>query len=263
MTIALLAPYGGLSQESGVMYLLANYLKESHTKVHQLQCNGVFSLCDRDGLQNWKRTLSSCLECSGEQRALAEWGSLEPIRLSEYLTPEIVQETKRTVLSKTPEQIWKMSWKGIELDKVLRGSFARRFGVAQPDFRNKSHQYAVQRLGLSAMRMVVASQEFLKRADIESSFVASGDDFISASYCAAAVQADAYVTRFKWDLGSRVVRIYRGEDPHYLTCEILLDSISSVRSEMSSWPDELIEMLDGIVRDLGFSEGQLELPMAQ
>ncbi|MCB0333787.1 MAG: hypothetical protein KDD55_09835 [Bdellovibrionales bacterium] len=263
MTIALLAPYGGLSQESGVMYLLANYLKESHTKVSQLQCNGVFSLCDRDGLQNWRRTLTSCLECSHEQRALADWGGLEPIRLSEYISPEIVQETKRTVLSKSPEQIWKSHWKGISLEKVLRGSFARRFGVAHPDFRNKSHQYAVQRLGLSAMRMIMASKQFLKKADLTCSFVASGDDFISASYCAVAQKVDALVVRFKWDLGSRVVRIYCGDDPRYQTCEILLDSISSVRSEVSSWPEELIVLLDGIVRELGLADSQLDLPIAQ
>jgi hypothetical protein len=207
--------------------------------------------------------MEGCLECGQEQSALSDWGGLGTERLSEFISPELIQSTKRFILGKSPEQVWAASWQKVALKDVLRGSFARRFGVAEPDFRNKAHQYAVQRLGLSAMRMISAAEVFATKSRPECSFVASGDDFISASYLAALKKSNGYAIRFQWDLGSRAVRIYRGDDPQYDTCEILLDSISSVRSDISSWPEELIVLLDELAIKLGLSETQLELPIAQ
>ena len=79
MKVAIHLPYGSLSQESGLLTLLARYLHYAEVEVVLLGCNGFVSQCKRDlefdlngavgGVTDSPRGLHSCLACMRDQRA--------------------------------------------------------------------------------------------------------------------------------------------------------------------------------------------------
>ncbi|MDC0358232.1 hypothetical protein OAO01_05390 [Oligoflexia bacterium] len=263
MKTIILAPFGGLSQEAGIMYLLANYMLLFNSDTLQLTCNGIFSLCDRDRANSWRRNISSCLQCMSDQRNLAAWGGLHEDALSTYLRPEEVEKTKRWILTLAASELLTADYDGFALYELWQGSFHRRFGEQKPNLQNKHHENFIRRLMLSTLRMLHASKRFIDEQLPAVSFVAGGEDFITRSYIQQAKIKSSNIVKFSWDPGSRYVKILRAHDQSVFPCEVLLDSITSMRADVKTWPEELVAILDEILDFLGMSESQLQLPMAQ
>lgn len=256
MKIALFSPYGTVGQEAGILYLLALFLNSEGFEIEQLGCNGIFSLCDRDEVSDWKRSLSSCLDCKSEQRNLAEWSNIAGVSLSSFLHPQEVESTRRWMLKLRVEDLCTAEFDGSRLWDLAMGTYEKRFGTRQPDLSNKQHEYFLRRLILSTARMKLLMKRYLRTAQPDLTFLADNGGFLSTVYQTQSELDKTPVARFKWSSGSRLVTISHSEVPEVYQCEILLDNVARMRRDVSSWPEELNTLLNEIVQFLGVERPQ-------
>ena len=263
MNIVLLAPYGSLSRESGVAFLLANYLKSVHPSITALRCNGAFSICDRDSEQNWHRKIDSCSRCISNQSNLANWAGVRSEEIARFLSPDDIEETKRFMLAQQTNTLIETEYQGLLLFDLVRGSFTNRFGVGTPNVNNKHHEYVLRRLMLSAARMVTATKKFNSQYLPSISLVCGGDDFISKSFEVQSRKQQRNLARLSWHLHERCVKVTRSSDGEVYSCALAVDGIDGMRQEAESWPREVLYIIREILAFLDISEDQLSLPMAR
>lgn len=253
MRVLVHVPFASSSQEAGIVFLLANYLRKhpgGEVAITQLQCNGVFAMCDRDAERNWKRGIHSCLSCIRDQRSYGQWGELESDQLSKYLTDDDITRTKRWVQRMSAEQLPTAEFDGVELGPLWLGSFSARFGAAQYEPQNKLHEPTARRFSVGAARMLLASRRLLTRHVPDALFIAGGDDFLTRTLSEVAKAQQIPVVRFQWVLAERSVRIYHPHRDEVLACELLVDGLTSTRSDPRTWSGDLLRILDGVVEFL-------------
>lgn len=263
MKISVFVPFGSQSQESGLMYLLANFLKVSFPEVVQLRCNGVFSMCDRDADTSWVRGMQSCFSCMSDQRALSAWSGVPVQDLSSFLLPDDVTESKRWVLSLKDHELIRAEYKGSAVFDVARESFVNRFGTQTPDLANKQHEQYLRRLLLSAVRMSIAAQRYHTKFAPDMSLVAGGRDYLTRAFVNQGRALRRDVSTFRWDINQRAIQISHPRDKKILACELVPEGIRGMRSDTRTWPSELSTIMTEIAHFLGLESDQLALPIAQ
>jgi len=263
MKVCVFAPYAAYHQEVGLISAVANYLASKFPEVAWLQCNGVFSLCERDAEASWNRNLSSCFRCMSQQQALFNWANLQPLRLSSFLSPEDIWESKRWIVNLSSEALLDAELKGVRLLDLCRETFYNRFGISDPDPKNKNHEQFLRRLALATLRACLSAAKFNNRFMPELSLVASGSDFLTASFQKQSLIQRRNVALFKWEVTQKAVIIkspYRSET---FKCEFLLEDVTSMRSDCSTWPAELLQVVKDILFYLDVPEDQMRLPLAR
>lgn len=263
MRVAVFSPFGGFARESGLIYLLANYLRGIFPEVIELRCNGLFSVCDRDGEKSWHRDLAGCLECMREQEKLAAWAGLAVRDLSQYLTPEEVEESRGWILSTPATALEKLEVRGLPLLKICEGTFQNRFGTSQPDWRNRQHEQFIRRIYLGAARSCLALERFNKSFIPSLCFVSGGADYLTSSLVEFSKDQKLNTILFRLDLSGRGVQIKRLLANAQLSCDLLLDDISLMRADYKTWPSELLEIVDQIISFAGVTDTQLDLPITR
>lgn len=254
MRIALHTPFGSVSQESGLLYLLANYLTSlagdapGH-ELLQLQCNGAFSLCDRDADRDWKRGLHSCLSCMKDQETLAAWGKVPFVRLTSFLSPEDIERTKRWALLVNANDLEKAEFDGLSVYQLVAATLQLR-GKNGGAISGGLDQQVVRRLMLSAARMIIASHRFLTSYNPERVFVASGRDFLSSCLAAVCEVRSVELVTFRWSLEDRAIRIDRNDGSDPLKCELILEGLPLLRSDYRTWSATLLTILDSVLEYL-------------
>ncbi len=263
MRSVIFVPFGSLSQEAGVLALLARYLNSIYPDVSLLICDGFFSLCDRDAESAWQRDPHSCSRCMNDQRNLATWAQIPVQRLSNYISHQEILDSRRWVLELSGQELLAINYKGIAIGELLAGTFSNRLGVTRPDLSNKNHEQFLRRLSLAALRMCIVTDHFNNRYMPNLSLVASGEDFLSAAFSAQSRQQGCFVSMCTGDLSSRCVRISHPRSSEKFNFEFFLRDLRAMRSDMSTWPDELVVMLGNVLAFLGISDTQLTLPIAR
>jgi len=263
MKLVTVTPFGGMSQEGGIISLLSIYLGQLGFDVTQFSCNGAFSSCDRDSSRTWQRRMQSCTDCMAEQQSLASWSGQKREVLSAYLSPQDIVATRRWMLGRTDQQVFHSRYEDFEVRELTPGTFSKRFGFMLPDETNKQHVEFLRKIALSSVRAGLASRSFLVKRRPDVAFVAGAEDFISRAFEVAANKSSIDLVRFRWESGSRYIKIFRPGNSSVYPCEILLDSVASLGPDMNSWPAEVLQMIDEILDFLGLSQFQLQLPIAQ
>lgn len=263
MKISVFVPFGSHSQESGLMYLLANYLKVTYPEVVQLRCNGMFSVCDRDVDESWSRGIRSCFACIADQRALSDWSSLPVQDFSAFLMPDDVRSTKSWIDTVAAENLMQAEYRGLPLFSLCKDSFANRFGAAPFEARNKSHEQFARKMLLSAARTCHAAEQFQNRFAPDLTIVSSGRDFISQSFVTVSRALKRDVSVFRWDVGSRSIHISHPRIDKHIACELVPEGILGMRSDYKTWPAEVLSIVQGILGFLEVGQGQLKLPIGK
>lgn len=263
MRIVTLAPYGDGGEEGGVLYLLANYLRTSFDDVYQLRCNGVFSSCDRDAENGWKRSFQSCFSCMHQQSRLSEWAGLGLQELSHYLNSDEIERTKQWAYSVPTSQLLEAKIGDTELWSLISGSFWNRFGVEKPDLAVTNQEQFVRRAILSALRMTIATKRFSEAFQPNYAFVSGGWDIITKSFIRQAKIHGTNAVTFKWDLGSRAIHVVHPVRNTVMACQLVLQGLTKMRADPKTWPYELTKAVEDILMFLGIAEGQLMLPVAK
>ncbi len=261
MKIVVVVPFGSHSQESGLLYLLANFLRGTYPEVIQLRCNGMFSVCDRDVDNSWTRGINSCFACMADQRALSDWSGLPVQEFSSYLSPDDIRNSKQWASTLPSTQLDQAEFRGVPVFEICRQSFANRFGTAQYDVNNKSHEQFLRKLLISAVRASLATQRYQQSYAPDISLVGGGADFITASFVNVVRGMKRDVSVFRWDMQTRSIRITHPRTDKTFSCELVPEGVLGMRSDTKTWPRELNGIVQEVLEFLGIAGNQLKLPM--
>ncbi len=251
MSVILFAPFSATSAEAGLIYLLGNYMRYLRSDVFQLRCNGAFPVCERDAENGWRRSVRSCPACTGEQRNLARWGSIESKDLSSFLQPDEVQETWRTILGIPAAELLDFKYRGVPLYDLARGSFRDYFGVESPDLNDESHQRELRRLLLATWRMSISVRRFNNRMTPQTSLVTGGQDYMTRTFVAHSVGQGVDVVVFQWSASDRAINLINLHDNSSFACEFVIEDLKNMRNNPESWSEETIEQLHAILEFTG------------
>lgn len=251
MSIVLFAPFAPSGAETGIMYLLGNYLRFLRQDVFQLRCNGVFSLCDRDSESGWKRNVLSCATCVAEQRGMAKWGSIESRDLSTFLQPDEIEETWRNLLSVPAGQLTEFKYRGVPLFDLCRGTFRDYFGVEYPEADNELQEKQLRSLLMSTLRMSIGIRRFNNRMSPKTALVTGGQDFMTRTFIAHSVGQGIDVMVFQWTASDRAVNLINLRNNELYSCEFIVNDLREMRNNPESWSADAIEHLHNIMEFIG------------
>lgn len=254
MKIAFLSPYGVLSQESGLIFLLGNYLRRMFPDVVALRCNGLFSVCDRDAEKGWQRGFQTCFRCMAEQREFAQWSGIQVADLSPHLDPADVERSRRFVTALPTEQLPWAQFEGQNLFSLAIGSWQNRFNVSRPDLNNSLHEQMIRRFMLSASRAYLVAKRFRAAFAPDLVIASGGSDFISRSFAAEASISGGSFVRCAWDVSRRAILVSHPRRESVMPCELLLDGLVDMRSDPATWSPALLAIVEELLSFLEIAE---------
>jgi len=174
-----------------------------------------------------------------------------------------VEDSKRWILSVPVDRLREVAFRGIGLYDLCRGSFLSRFGLPEPDLSNKNHEQILRRFYLSAARVSLATGRFNQIYKPVMSLVAGGEDLITSSFVRQSKEQETDPIVFRLDMSARGIQIIHPVSAEILSCDLLLEDIYLMRADYTTWPDELMKIIEEILVFLGLSDIQLSLPIAQ
>jgi len=254
MKTVFFAPYGRLHPEVGFLFVLARYLQPLTTDLMQLRCDGMLQHCGRDDALLRPRGLRSCFECMREQRDLAQWAGLPLRQLGMYLTPDEVRESEKWVMGLQAQELLTVEYLGLNLFQLSR--LPAQSGGALPE------AVVRQRL-LGTLRLCLSMRRFLSREQPRVVLYAHGDDSMSRVLDVQAARQQQEAFRFGLDSVGRSLQVRRRSDGAELTVPLVVEALDRVRTDVKSWPKELVSQLDEVLAFIGFGDTQLILPMAR
>ena len=261
MKLAVFTPFGMWSRETGVIYLLINYLEGIYPGILQLRCNGFMPCCALDAERGWRRNFDSCFNCISEQESLASWSRINSADLSKYLTPDDVVYAKRWVVSLNDGDLMTAEFNGQKLFDVCADLFKERFGDEQLNLSHKTQAQFLRQLLLCAARMQLASDRFYKQAMLSHIFLTADNDYMNLMLFSRAIEHNVTPVRFTWDLHTRMTSLKMASKEEEYSCDLLLDNITEMRSDPSTWASELLSVIRDMISYLGLSDTQLSLPL--
>lgn len=263
MRAGIFIPFGSTSPEAGVIALVGNYLRGLFPDSYQLLCNGLFSFCDRDAEVEWSRDSHTCARCLADQKQSCSWASLTPLELSTYLSKDDVWESRRWALGLSDSDLLSVEFKGLRLYDLFRGSFRTRFGTENVDLANRNHAHFARKLVLATVRTCMATRRFnnVYRSDL--TLVAGGYDFITSAFVEQSKRQERPAAVFRWEASNCAVRVSHPFSADSYMCNFVLENVSSMRSDVRSWPPEITQVVQELLAFLNVSETQLALPLAR
>ena len=241
MKIALLSPYGMLSPESGLLYVIARYAVALGHEVVDLRCNGCVSVCERDAESEWNRQIDQCSGCESESRSLAAWAGISAVELSDCISSEVRKSIHAQLLFLNAEQSWSYPIKNSSVSLLAADLFLKRFAREKPDFSNRNHEFFCKK---TASEVLILERAFAKfseeiKADL---FLVAGQKTVFAQAAQLAWQEQKKIS-FIWDLAERADRISPSWHSEQLLCSLLLERVTGMRPDVKTWPSELLSIL--------------------
>lgn len=263
MKVVVSTPLGQISQETGLVYLLTNYMNAAAAQCINLRCNGIFSLCDRDAEIGWRRSLDCCIRCAKEQSTLSQWAGYQFEDLSKYLPAHDVERTKRWILTVPASELTEATIDEVVPFALCKHLFAARFGQVAPVDTNKQHEQFLRRAMLSVARMTVAARRFLFAQKPNMVFITGARDFITNCLAQESMRMGIDTILFRWNLEARAISIHHPRNGKVLQCELVTGGVTQMRNDTRTWPLEVIATLDDILGFLGIPRGELLVPVAK
>lgn len=261
MKTAIFTPYGTRSEESGIIYLLANYMRERTGEVYQLRCNGAFPVCDRDEEREWRRDIDSCALCSHEQLRLAQWAGVETRNMTKYLLPADIDRVRTWATRLSTDCIASAELDGHPIHDYCKASIERRTSSCRDDERSEISKRYLFSAGLT----LAAVPRWYGELAPDLILAADGEGYMSRSFNAAleAEGAAEKVVRFRWMPSEHTIRITVSRSNESAECPLLLEDVSVMRSNHKTWPREILQLLDDVLELIGATGPELSLPIAR
>ena len=92
-------------------------------------------------------------------------------------------------------------------------------------------------------------------------FLTADDDYMTSMLSSRAALHNVTPVRFTWDLHTRTTSLKMASKDDDYSCDLLLENITEMRSDPSTWASELLDVIRGMISYLGFSDTQLSLPL--
>ena len=233
-----------------MVYLIGKYLLSLGHQIQVLRCDGAFSLCDRDAEDTWRRNVTSCFSCMREQQQFAQWGEFGLVELAAFLKPADIESSWRWVVERSTARLIEEAYEGQKLFQSVQQSFVNRFSVEHPDINNKQHDAYLRRLILAAARMHIAARRFVTSSLPNIAAVAGARDFLSIALLSELKSAQRDGVIFQMHVAERSIQVLHPGKQQALSCDLLVEDVTRLRSDVRTWSRELILMLDSVLEFL-------------
>lgn len=253
MKVALFTPYGFLHRESGLIYLVANYLRSSGAELTQLRCDGAVSVCGRDVRVAGGRSVFSCARCAGEQRRLGDWSDMRAYELSAFVTSEDKVQSAKWMASVQTANLDRAEFRGINLWERCRKDFLHQTGVETLTSLSPSDEQSLRALYVAFVQGAVASERFLSQWAPAMTFVAASDDSLVHAYLSQVVAVGTECATFTHDEGEGATVIESLKTGERYVSKLVLDGITSMRRDPRTWAPEVRAVVHEIMAFLGCS----------
>lgn len=265
MRIAINIPMGALGPESGLIVLLGNYLRSQGHEVLQLRCDGTCSVCDRDGEQNWKRSIEACPSCMRDQDALARWGQIQLVGLSRYLTAEDVNDSYRWIMSAPATSLATLRFDGRDLFELCREAFRIRTALSAFDPTSSEQSKILRQLMLAFVQSSLATRRFYLRERPDYSLVGGGLELISRAFMLESRSSAVNAALFQWQVNQRCIMVTHPESGATYSCNMFFHDLSSMRQDPLTWPKDVTQAAQEIFSFLGLSQQTIteQIPLLQ
>jgi hypothetical protein len=253
MKVALFTPYGFLHRESGLMYLVANYLRASGAEVTQLRCDGAVSVCGRDSRVAGGRSVFSCARCTGEQRRLADWSDIRAYDLSAFVSSEDKVQSAKWMASVQTADLDRAEFRGINLWERCQLDFQRQTGIESIESLSAADEQSLRALYVAFVQGAVASERFVTQWAPALTLVAKSEDSLVHAYHSHIVASGIECSTFAYDEGKEVTVIESVKTGERYSSKLVLDGITSMRRDPRTWAPEVRAVVNEIMAFLGFS----------
>lgn len=264
MKILNFSPYQRARTNETMITLLSTYLRAEGVKVEALQCDGCFSVCERDALQHWRASFQKCFSCQSFQQKAASFQGSQIIRLGSALTKEEISSTRQMVMETSANELSAMTWgTKVNLFSLCAGTFESRFGSRDLLAGNKEQEQFARQLILSALRQYIAVNKLILAGKYQLSFVPDGNDILTCTFVCAARNAGASPVVFKYDRLDGNVFVINPNSFEIKVCEGVPANLPSLSENLHTWPEELLTLMRDVLGFLGIDNEQLVLPLAR
>lgn len=240
MQVAIFSPYSSAREETGLLLLIGRTLAAAGETAVHVRCPGSFAVCDRDSDLEWQRTLTTCMQCSGEANRLVAWSQGSEAAISRWLTVEDLRSIRAVVEQSSAGDLPRLEYAGFAPWDVVRPAFSERFAAAAYTPENSGHAQFARRAIFAVLRQYAGVTNMLHDVPFDISLLARGGDMLSGAYRAAARRMGRRVAVFNWSVNTRAIEVSESGtsgQPH--RSPILIHSIENMRPEPHSWPEEL------------------------
>jgi len=258
MKLALFSPYGLTYNESGLLYLVANYLLKAGADVVQLRCDGALSACGRDRTIEGDRNALSCSRCVAEQRALAQWATSKSRDLSSFLVADDVMQSSKWIASVHTADLARAEFRGVNLWDVCEQEFARRFPNSSLSTLSAKEEQELRALYVSVVYAIVGSERFISMVTPTIHFIAGGDDALARAYINNARAQGGDIVLFSYDPSEEAVVVQSSETNLKYMTKLLLNGITSMRSDPRTWAPEVTALVHEILTYLRYAPERVE-----
>lgn len=251
MKLALFSPYGLVHRESGLLYLVANYLAKSGAEVVQLRCDGALPACGRDRKGARVRTPFQCARCMNEQRSLSAWAGAQCRDISSFIVPEDVRKTVEWIQGVAVSALERVEFRGVNLWSVCFDELRMRWDEIDSSALTEAQQVDLRELYVAYVRAAVASERFIEQWKPDLTVLSSIQDPMAHAYLLQAKLAniDAAVCSYVQDEEVVVFESLARKD-RYATA-LVLDGITGMRTDPRTWGPEITAMVHEVLTYLG------------
>jgi|694.fasta_scaffold08705_15 hypothetical protein len=251
MKLAVFAPFGLMSREAGVMYLLANYLHKNGAEVMQLRCDGAQRACARDAVTPGFRTPFACAPCMSEQSALAQWAGVKSRSLSTLLGPEDVTQSRMWLAGLASDELFRAEFRGESLWQCCQEQFLSRWGLQGGQEISAEQEANLRDLFVAHIQVRVAAERFLSAVKPTLHFVAGGNEGASCAYLLEAKRAGGEVAVFGYDAETDSISVRSSGAQTVYQTSLILEGITSMRNEPRTWAPEVTAIVHEMLSFLG------------
>jgi hypothetical protein len=252
MSIALFAPYGSVSKETGFLVALGKFLGSRGYGVVNLRCNGVLSECGRDALNGTKRSLSSCINCINDNEVATNWAGVPSIELSPYLNFSEYEQYKDLISGLSQLDKDRFQVHGIKLSSLIGTSSSEDSSEAVKEFDKRF---------VTTSRLISAFSQILATRRLDAILSIGSEDLLLKTFLSVVANRELTCFIFKWDSQKMLMKITTQKGSQAYTSELFFDDVSSMRQNVESWPEQVQKEFLSIEQFMGITQQQLSLPM--
>ncbi len=251
MKLAIFSPYGSFHRESGLMYLVANYLDKQGGDVAQLRCDGALPACGRDKKHQSGRTPFSCLQCMGEQKALAQWATIKSRDLSSYIVPDDALKSAQWISSIGKGDLFRIEFRGIRLWDVCESEFQTRWNIESLEKISSAQERDLRALYVSYVHTVVSTERFLASWKPTLNFVVGSSDPLAQAYLSQVRRGEGDGAIFTYDVAAEAITVESLKTGERYTTTLIIPEATEMRPDPRTWAPELTAIVNEMLSFLG------------
>jgi hypothetical protein len=188
----------------------------------------------------------------GEQRRLSDWADVQAYELSAFVTSEDKLQSAKWMASVQRADLERAEFRGINLWQVCRNEFAQQTGLDALDDLSALHEQLLRELYVAFVQAAVAADRFVVQWAPTLSFVAHTSDSMTHAYLSQLGEKAIDCATFMYDGAEESIIVESAKSQERYASKLILDSITSMRSDPRTWAPEVRAIVNEIMSFLGY-----------